>query len=46
MAVAGKVLQDCGAKIQIKSAGTFGDVLNVSLRAYGAPLGFKPTWNH
>ena len=26
-------------------AGTFWDVLNVSLCASGAQLGFKPTWN-
>ena len=25
---------------------TFWGVLNVSLRAYDAQLGFKPTWNH
>ena len=25
---------------------TFWGVLNVSLRAYGAQLGFKPAWNH
>ena len=27
-------------------AGTFWGVLNVSLRACSAQLGFKPTWNH
>ena len=27
-------------------AGTFWGVLNVSLRASSAQLGFKPTWNH
>ena len=26
--------------------GTFWDVLNVSLRASGAQLGYKLTWNH
>ena len=28
------------------SAGTFWGVLNVSLRASGAQLGYKLTWNH
>ena len=27
-------------------AGTFWGVLNISLRACGAQLGFKPTWDH
>ena len=27
-------------------AGTFWGLLNVSLHASGAQLGFKPTWNH
>ena len=27
-------------------AGTFSGVLNISLRASSAELGFKPTWNH